>query len=345
MEIPIETVIEANERISLILYTTDTSTDFSSETLFRKVIVETAPITAPIPIAQESSVWKKQDVFLEDMNTYTLAIPFIYGSDSYMYDATFKNGLMWDVNKPDAENKLFEISADNGISQKVEDDYINHTVNLFKTVPSTDYLIYWNGENISNIPADICLIYSKEEKCWYQEMFFSNTASSLVDFFESDTESKQLNAILGSTSYKLITENKLNEFVIMKYPSIWESFVYSQDKISKYSEVKLDRVFDSVNSTFYKGKILGTENTLVSIPQAHGSGWLAFGKKDMFIQPLPKERSVAIDGWKQGWDISSALPISIHVIYWPNILSYLGYVVIFGMSLYILIKVLEKRKK
>lgn len=344
-EILLDTVVKANERIALILYTIDTSSDFTSETLFREVTVKSSPIVNPTTISQESDVWKKEDIFLEDMNKYTLSIPFIYGSDSYLYDSISKKGLMWHPNRPDAENRLFEISADNGISQKVEDDYINHTVNLFKTEPSTNYLIYWNGENISNIPSDICVIYEKEKKCWYQEMFFSNTKSSLLDYFESDTEEKQLNTILGSTSYKLVTENKLNQFVMMKYPSIWETFTYSQESIPQYKEIELERVFNSVNSTFYKGELSNNEATLVSIPQAHATGWIAFGKKGWVIQPLSKEKSVSIDGWKQGWDISNTSFESIHVIYWPNILSYLGYVVIFGMSLYILIKVLEKRKK
>ena len=343
-EILVDTVVKANEKVSLILYTIDTSSDFSSETLFREVTVKSTPLVDSVSISEESNVWNKEDIFLEDMNTYTLSIPFIYGSDSYLYDSELKKDLMWHPNRPDAENRLFEISADNGITQKVEDDYINHTVSLFPTAPSTDYLIYWNGENISNIPSDICVIYDKEEKCWYQEMFFSSTTHSLLDIFESDTEEKLLSAILGSTSYKLITENKLNEFILMKYPSVWNTFTYSQESIAEYKEIELGRVFNSVNSTFYKGEITDTEYTLVSIPQAHSSGWVAFGKKGLLITPLSKEKSVSINGWKQGWDISDSSYESIHVLYWPNLLSYLGYVVIFGMSLYLIIKVLEKKK-
>ncbi len=347
-EVTVETVVYGSEKLSLILYTMNTNKQFSSETTFREVTLKYAPILNKLDMVDTSDIWKKEDIFLDGGNIYEVSIPLIFGNSSYIYQKENSNGHIWQPNKPDSGNTLFEISASSGMYQKTQNDYIDQISNLFVTKPSTKYLLYWNGENISNIPADICLIYDKEEKCWLVDMFADSVQASYRNFFVSDSESKLLNIIYGSSSYKLLTENRLDDFVVMEYPQIWSNVEYVQSSIREYDEMEMFRTFDSVNSTYYKlrpeKESLSNKNVLASIPQASNDGWIAVGRKGLNFEVLSENRRVSINGWKQGWDISNTSYDSISVIYWPNLLSYFGYLVIAGEISYLTYKLIRNRR-
>ena len=345
IEVTLDRVIRKNEHMSLILYTVDTNKEFSSESTFREVTIKYANLHNQLSINKESSNWRNEDVFLEDGTLYSIHIPLLFGDTSYIYNSWNNENFLWQPNRPDTGESIFEVSVRNGQYQRVQNDYINQTVNLLTTTPGKQYLMYWNGENISNIPADVCLIYDKEEKCWIQDMLYSNERKSEIKYFEGDSSIKHLNLIFGSTSYKLLTENKLSEFAIMEYPDIWKSFIYSQEVQRDYKEIEMERVFKSVNSTFYKVKLDDLENryNLVSIPQAKSSGWIAIGRDGLLFNVLDAKTRASIDGWKQAWDISNSTYDAISVIYWPNLLGYLGYAIILLEGAYLVSKLIEKK--
>jgi hypothetical protein len=348
IDILIDTVIEKNEKISLILYANNIHKGSQSNVLFRKVIIETASLEDKLELTSSSQSWKVEDIFLDDGNTYTIHIPVIRGNNGYVYDGDSLQYVLWQPNKGDSQTKVFEVSVNNGMYQKVIDDYINQTANLFETNPNMKYLVYWKGKNISNIPSSICLIYDKENKCWYQDIFYALSDSAHMDIIESDNTQKLLNVIYGSSSYTLPTENVLSEFVFMEYPSAWSNLIYTQNNKREYTEYQMKNIFNSSHSTYYKVKkeeLEDNENVLVSIPQAHNSGWVAFARNGSSIKILEKDTRVSIDGWKQGWDISNINFDSISVIYWPNLLSYFGYAVILLLGVYLFVNFLSKNNE
>ena len=346
IDILINTVIEKGENISLILYANNIYKGSQSEVLFRKISIESAPLVNKLETDSSSSVFKAEDMFLEDGNTYIIHIPVISGDNGYVYNGNNLPFVLWQPNKADSQTKIFRVSVNNGMYQKVVDDYINQTANLFQTGANTKYLVYWKGENISNIPSSICLIYDKEDKCWYQDLFYSLSSSSHMDIIESDNTQKLLNVIYGSSSYTLTTENILYEFVFMEYPSSWSNLIYTQSDNKKYTEYEMKNMFNSPHSTYYKieeGEVENDRNILVSIPQAHDSGWIAFARKGPSIKILGRDTRAAINGWKQSWDITGMDFNSISVIYWPNLLSYFGYAVILLLGIYIFVNFLSKK--
>ena len=345
IDILIDTVIEKNEKISLILYANNIHKGAQSNVLFRKVIIEATSLEDKLELTSSSQSWKVEDIFLDDGNTYTIHIPVISGNNGYVYDGDNLPYVLWQPNKGDSQTRVFEVSVNKGMYQKVVDDYINQTANLFETNPNTRYLIYWKGKNISNIPSSICLIYDKENKCWYQDIFYALSDSTHMDIIESDNTQKLLNVIYGSSSYTLTTENVLSEFVFMQYPSAWSNLIYTQNNKREYTEYEMKNIFNSPHSTYYKAKkeeVKDNENVLVSIPQAHDSGWVAFARNGSSIRILGKDTRVSINGWKQGWDISNINFDSILVIYWPNLLSYFGYAVILLLGVYLFVNFLSK---
>ena len=153
--------------------------------------------------------------------------------------------------------------------------------------------------------------------------------------------------IYGSTSYVLPTENILEEFVFMQYPTSWYGVMYTQPKQDKYTEYEMSSIFSSPNSTYYKVNIEeleSKENTLLSIPQAKSSGWLAIARDGILFKVLGKETKASINDWKQAWDVSNVNFDSITVIYWPNLLSYFGYILIPITAIYLTIKLVQEKR-
>ena len=347
VDLLLNTVIEKGERVSLILYTKNIGNSFNSESLFRNIKIFYSPLQENLKISLQSDTWVPKDVFLDDENTYEVRIPVVVGENGYLYTGFNTPYLIWDPSRADSETKIFEVRSDIGLYQKVEADYVNQTSNLFTTSSKSKYLVYWKGENISNIPASLCLIYEKEDKCWHQDMLASLTNSSYLNILNGSSKDGLLNVIYGSTSYVLPTENILEEFVFMQYPTSWYGVMYTQSKQEKYVEYEMKSVFNSPNSTYYKvsvNELESKENTLFSIPQAKSSGWLAVSRDGILFRILGKDTKVSINDWKQAWDISNVSFDTISVIYWPNLLSYLGYILIPSTAIYLAIKLVQEKR-
>lgn len=347
IEVLIDTVIDENEKISLILYATNKSKDTVSEVLYRSVKIKFAQKIAPLSLESTSENWVPREVFLDDKNIYSIHIPIVIGSHGYMYNGSVSDAAIWQPNRSDSQSEVFDVLPNDGLYQRVQNDYINQTANLLVPNPNSKYLVYWRGENISNIPSSLCLIYDKDDKCWFSDMLLSDGTSSYLNIINVANTDKLLNVIYSSSSYKLVTENILREFVLMELPSSWSKYMYTQNRQDKYTEVEMESIFNSPNSTYYKLQtkdLSNSENLLLSIPQAHSSGWIAVARGGAWLKVLGKDRRVSINGWKQAWDISNTQYDSVSVLYWPNLVSYLGYILILALGLYLMFKFVKERK-
>jgi len=342
-EFLIDTVVKGSDKLSLILYATNTNNDnSSSNVIFRKVEFEYAPITDILAVKNSSNDLEISDYLLAHGNKYTVEIPVIYGSSSYVYNGVEKKNSLWDVSISGNSSGYTKISWDNGIKQTVEDGNIVQSGTALNMEKNKKYLFFREGKNISNIPASLCLIYSSEEKCWYQDMFDIDSSSSSMKFFESASTDGETGIIYSSTSNKLKTENILESVVVMKYPESWNSIRYADGNGKKYKEKEAKYLYSDMSS-MYETEVDDTDE-IVSIPQAKGSGWVAIGRKDGIYKLVDSGNKVAINGWKQGWDISEAGYTSIFIFYWPNIIGYFGYIILFALSCVVSVKLFKSQK-
>lgn len=347
IEVLLDTVIEENEKISLILYATNKSKESISEVLYRSVKIKFAPKSTPLPLKSSSQDWIPKDIFLDDKNIYTIHIPVVIGSQGYLYNGNNSDTTIWQPNRSDSESEIFDVLSNNGFYQRVQDDYINQTANLFVSNPNSKYLVYWRGENISNIPSSLCLIYDKEDKCWFSDMLLGDSSSAYLNIINVNKTPNLLNVIYSSSSYKLVTENILTQFALMELPSSWNNLMYTQNSQEKYTESEMKNIFNSPNSTYYKIQredIESNENLLLSIPQAHSFGWIAYARNGILLKLLGKDTRVSINGWKQAWDLSNTEYDSVSVIYWPNLISYLGYILILALGSCLTFNFVKERK-
>jgi hypothetical protein len=329
LEFLIKEKIDADDNISLVLYALDSKNKGISDLVFRDVIVSWAQLRNRLQLTSEEFGGIEESFTLESGMTYDIKTPILYGSNSYSYIIDQKPNLIW---QPNSENVVSEeVTWDNGMYQEVKEGFLNQSNTLFPTSPNNKYLVYVQAENESNIPANVCVLYSGENKCWYQDIFTDSSEYSNVSFFNSNSSfTNSLDVLFNSYSYQNTSKNKLENFVLMKVPSIWDNIEYVPEERSVYVEYEMDSKGSSPHSTTYSLSELdmGHGNRIVSISQAQSEGWLGILRGDYGLRILGRDQRVTINGWKQGWDVSDLEFNSMYVIYWPNLLGYLGYVLI-----------------
>ena len=340
-EILIPTKIYGDDSVSVILYALRITGNENANIIFRKVSVKMASVSASLPLISESEQIVNQEVLLSDNLEYTVSVPLIYGSNSYIYDAKNNSNFSW---QPSIDTGEYSLTWDNGVQNSVTNGYFNFSNNLLSTSPLTDYLVFWKGENVSNIPSTVCLIYTDASKCLIQEMLYASEDSSQLSHFKSNSStSNMLQGIITNTSYTNPSVNRMESFVVMKSPSLWPYIKYSPLTKDIYAQFEASSIGDSTYSTFYKATSseIDVSDVLLTIPQSKSNGWLALAKGENGIHIL--NDSVTVDGWKQGWDISNESFDVIYILYWPNLFGYLGYVLIIVEFAFLLVKVFTRK--
>lgn len=318
--------IDKEDSISLVLYALDNSYRGISDIVFRDVTVSWASLKDRLYLANEEFGGIQETLNLQEGKNYEVKIPILYGSNSYSYVSNQKEYLIW---QPNSESVVSGKTIwDDGMYQEVKEGFLNQSNTLLSTSPNSKYLVYVEGQNYENIPANICIVYSGESKCWYQDIFTDGSQYSNLNFFYSNSSfTNSLDVLFNSHSYNNISRNKLENFVLMKVPPTWNNIEYIPEERFVYVEYQMEPKGASAHSTIYSISEIGMGygNRIVSIPQANSKGWLAIVRGDTGISLLNKQHRLTINGWKQGWDVSDLDFNSIYVIYWPNLLAYLGY--------------------
>lgn len=333
--IPVQ--ISGDDSISLILYALKLGEKGDANIVFRKVVVSLASKFTDLNLLSESNVVIGQEIQLKEGKEYFIKIPVIYGDNSYVYNQGDKTNYMW---QPNTEANGFDISWDNGMQSSVMEGYQNLSNNLLSTSPASEYLVFWNGQNITNIPSSLCLIYTGTSKCWTQKMLLpSETSSQLFRMISDSSLTNTLEGVVTNVSYKEESINTFKDFIIMRSPSQWNNISYSPLTETAFTQVEAQTIGSPSSSTFYKLQSpLSSDKTLLTIPQTESKGWVALTNHAKMLTDR-----VVVNGWKQGWDISNTDFNTIYIFYWPNLLGYLGYILIVVEFTYLLIKVFRKR--
>jgi hypothetical protein len=270
----------------------------------------------------------------------TIKVPIVYGPSSSIYLGS-SNPSIWQPNVATDASKEYLVYSDKGMVQKVTGQYQNQYENILQTKTNEKYLWVWEGENISNVVSTLCLTYSGDDKCWLSDFFYNGMDKTVARLFTASPEYTRLNASYSSMSHKSSTMNVLKKFIVMKFPSQWEDYRLHSSSETSYSTKEASSFGTKLSSLGYVFKLSGEshQNTLLTIPQAKSEGWVAVTNYWNILKD-----DVTVNGWKQGWDISNTDFNTIYIFYWPNLLGYLGYILIVVEFTYLLIKVFRKRK-
>ena len=289
--------LNKNDNLTLTIYAYSPTLD-KVETIFRDIKLSTTSNISTLNIVSEDSNIERNGVLLENGKEYTVSIPVIYGDSSYVYLSSQKEDLTWQINEAQG-NTLLEVVWDEGIKQVVQGQYLNQYTTLFNTKALEKYLWYWKGENISNIPSTLCLTYATDDKCWVEDLFRDNQEYSTLNFFKS-IGNQRLDFSFRSVSYSDISENTLNDIIVMKYPSSWEEIKFTPESVSSYTEYELESIGSSSQGTIYVLKDRLPTDSLITIPQSSSNGWLGIATSSGFPKILNERRLLLMVGNRVG---------------------------------------------
>jgi hypothetical protein len=322
-EFTLERTISPDEYVDIFLYSLS-PTDGDAEIIYRDISISTSPTSKELSL-------ENSGYFM--YSPTTSGIPIVKGL-GYEYS---EGDFTWQSNIE--KGSQYEISNGNGMVQSVEDGTITQTNGVLETNPLEKYVWYIEGENISNVPSTLCLYYVGDDKCWEPEILLDRTETNILKTFTASSQDTLLEMSYMSVSYLEKTRNILSDIVVQRIPDEWFNVIQKKENIGK--EVEATSIYNSPHSTWYKAEIKDEE--ILTIPQAKDPSWLAIGFGKKIPQIISAENKIVIDGWKQAWDISNLDYNSILVIYWPNLLGYLGYILIVIEGIYLIVKLFKKK--
>lgn len=322
-------VINGGDSLSLVLYALNPK-GAKASLLIRNVEFRYSAQLIPINEQQRYVDNREKSLSLDNGENLSIKIPILSNGPSYAYSPSLKGNYIWQPTVAEDRSLTYGVMVDNGQKQTVQNQYINQYKELFKTNPLKKYLWYWSGGNLANIPASVCLTYVGDDKCMVDSTMYDDMFASEARIFSPLTKKDtRMDASFNSISFHNETENRLQDFIVMEIPSQWFNFKFQPIFPKQYTEVEAKAMGKSASSVFYtlSKKERKSIETIVSIPQAKSDAWVAIGFTNFFFKFLPDSSRVYLDGWKQGWDISGMNNINrIYIFYWPNLLSYLGYI-------------------
>ena len=343
--ITIPKLIEAGDKITLTLYAQNPFGKKVKVTV-RDVSINYAPYLESSWVSREYEDKEIKVINIDEKGQQIeLEIPILYGDSSYVYSERFAKDSLWRISVAEDSDLVFKAEYDLGMKQNVQGQMINQFDTVLSTIPNKEYLWYWQGENRKNIPSNLCLTYQGSDRCWVDNTFFASKDVSEAQIFSSSgIFGQKLDASYNSISFSNESENILKNFVLMEIPEAWQYNSYSPALSTHYSEVELSPVGKHASGYKLEEKELLGRNTLVSIPQAKSKYWIGIGMEEGKVRLLTLKDSVSLNGWKQGWDTNGIVFTSLFVIYWPNLLSYLGYLLIFIIFVFFVVKLIKSNR-
>lgn len=339
-------VISGKDDLSLTIYGLNAKGEKTSVTV-KKLAISFSSDIESIPVTTTNQGETSKIVSLDKNEVYMVNIPIIDSESSYIYDYKLNESLLWQPSLAEDSTLLYSVSAEDGMKQEVFNQYMNQYQKLLKTTSQNKYLWYWRGENISNIPATLCLTYSGDDKCWLDDTFYPDIESSASQMFApSENGYENLEASYNSISFASDSVNVLKTFLVIPVPSEWFNFNYSPIISDEYEEVEAEAISNSPHSTIYRYERTEDKKYILTIPQSKSQGWIAVKIGNGSFGILEEKDIVYVDGWKQGWDIYDVGDFDqIYIFYWPNLLSYFGYFVILLVLSFTLISLFKEKNK
>lgn len=336
--------VKGSDDISLTVYALNPLSEKVAINI-RDVEIELSGAIEESPLISRYSDTQQKVLELGKQKNINIQLPLLYGDDSYIFNDRFSRNAIWEASSAEDGSLVHTTKYDKGMKQVVENQRINQYEHILQKTLAGQYLWYWEGTNISNIPASLCLTYQGSDRCWVDNIFYPGEEKSNLQIFQSSlTNSSVMDASYNSISFANQSENVLKNFIVMPKPEVWNKIQYKASVETEYQEVELlpKNRHGSVY-TLGKGQKL-SRNTILSIPQAKSKYWLAIARNGLKLEVLGKDKRVNINGWKQAWDTDGVEYSTVVVFYWPNLLSHHGYLIIALVLIYLLIKIFRKRK-
>lgn len=193
------------------------------------------------------------------------------------------------------------------------------------------YLVSIASRNISGNPLKLNM--TDEHNSWLLNSMVIKSSDFTQSYYlipprYSDAKGNKIT--VKNESYS--NTNSINDFSKINiwhfpYKYLKSIKIFSQQTKQNCDQVKILKV-RHVNSFWYSTNLLNAKcsNQFIVLSQAYHPGWIGLSKTNSGWQALPH---VKVNNWANGWDLSSLDgENTIYLIFWPQILEFIGLVML-----------------
>ncbi|MCA9376661.1 hypothetical protein KC685_01945 [Candidatus Dojkabacteria bacterium] len=336
--IPVKLLPDNEYSLNVYLMSKGTTTQIAD---FKSVVLETFTDRKDHNVADSGQLINPP--FESVLNGSKVRIPVINGLSSYVYRPGEVH--IWDYSFEKSGNITDQyVGIGSGLEHLADENFIYQYTNAFTEAGGYDYMLYWDGENFSGVPAFLSLNKPNDDKAWLEQYFDSMNRLRDVRYFKYDDLSENLDISYRSYGISSITENTLHSVVVQPVPQGWQRLSIEAVEKDPLIESRARNIATSSTGgvfAFDPSRRIG--NDILTIPYTSDTGWVTYSidsnkqiesfpdwYKQIYIA-LKGDRldldDVQLNGWKQGWDLTDwdGSEENIYIIYTPNLLSYIGY--------------------
>lgn len=306
-----------------------------TEVNYNNITLTTFPILGRITLSVDKSFAPKyQEIIVNNTDEMTVTVPL--GKNR-----SISNIIPLTTDKLSTQSK----NCDNFQRGSVEKIFENGSINLIaknkasnceylqisNLYPNVSYFLRIAGENISGRNLKFVVNSNQTRR---NEIEYSATESKFDELYllppPSHGEVFDLN--IESRSFgKEVSSNRLEKLEFIPLAVNWLSNIrlYKQGSFIQNSQIDITDT-EKIGTGFYKINYMPKgENGLLILNQSYESGWVAFVN-------INKLEHLVSNSWSNAWEVKSSdcdKNCTITIYYWPQLLQYLGFVLIGGVFL------------
>ncbi len=189
------------------------------------------------------------------------------------------------------------------------------------------YLIKIDYRHLANYPLTVSA-YSEADR----HIFFNTkleptkdwtTAWFIIPQYDPDSFNNGLTIMFNNTTLNGATSiNDIKDIKI--YPIPYNDLVSTQIISSPTSQSNPPVPLDFSSSIFfYKVKNISNVPDTLILPQTYDRGWIAYYFKG--LRPIILKNHVLVNNWENGWQLNSNAAATIYLLFWPQVLEFIGF--------------------
>lgn len=194
---------------------------------------------------------------------------------------------------------------------------------------NNSYLLKVEYRHLQNYPLTISAFSDSSRQIFFNTKLQSNpdwsTAWFLIPQYKNDDFDTGLTLILNNTTFnKKISVNDIKSIEI--YPIPYYDLINTKISSAPTYQTSTSTPLQFSSNIFYyrvsPPKNI-SPNSYLTLPQTFDSGWKAFYING--LKPIPLQNHALVNNWQNGWELDSSQIGPIYVIFWPQILEFLGF--------------------
>jgi len=190
---------------------------------------------------------------------------------------------------------------------------------------SKNYLVKISSQHLSGLSLKVSAVSDNLQNKYFDTLLPSSPKSTSWFFIparQSDAFDYGLNFIFNNTSFTKPNQNIINEIIL--YPVDFN--------FSTTAPILSRQFLPSSSNIFYYRTKLNSNSPLLVLPQSYEKGWLAISNGKILPHLL-------VNNWANAWAIPESSfqnPVSVYILFWPQLLEFLGFGLLISTFIWIL---------